>query len=86
MPPVLSALLVWFGSLSRSRLALRLQILALQHQVGVYKRTVHRPRESPTDRIFWAWLSHLWTGWREVLTLTRTTPQKPGLQVEDWST
>jgi hypothetical protein len=62
MPPVLPALLVWFSSLFRSRLALHLQILALQHQVAVYKRTVHRPRLSPTDRIFWAWPSHLWMG------------------------
>jgi putative transposase len=71
MPPVLSALLVWFGSLFRFRLALHLQILALQHQVAVYKRTVHRPRLCPTDRLFWAWLSHLWTGWRQVLTFVQ---------------
>jgi putative transposase len=71
MPPVLSALLAWFGSLFRSRLALHLQILALQHQVAVYQQTVRGPRLSPTDRVFWSWLSRLWAGWQDVLALVQ---------------
>jgi transposase InsO family protein len=71
MPPLISALLAWFGSLFRSRRALHLQVLALQHQVAVYKRTVHRPRLSLTDRVFWAWLSRLWAGWQDVLAFVQ---------------
>jgi hypothetical protein len=43
MPPVVSALLTFVGSLFRSRCALALQVLALQHQLAVYKRAVSRP-------------------------------------------
>jgi putative transposase len=71
MPPLISALLAWFGSLFRSRRALHLQVLALQHQVAVYKRTVHRPRLSLTDRVFWAGLSRLWAGWQDVLAFVQ---------------
>ena len=37
MPPVISALLVFVVSLFQSRQVLHLKILALQHQVAVYK-------------------------------------------------
>jgi len=64
MPPVLSALLVFVTSLLHSRQTMDLRILALQHQVAVYKQTVTRPRLRPSDRLFWAWLSRLWPGWQ----------------------
>jgi hypothetical protein len=66
MPPVVSALLALVSSLWRSRWALHLHVLALQHQVAVSKQTVRRPRLSPTDRVFWSWLSWLWSGWPDV--------------------
>src|SRR5262249_61200593 len=59
MPPFVSALLAFLVSLFQSRWAMQLKILALQHQVAVYKQTVHRPQLHPTDRLFWAWLSRL---------------------------
>jgi putative transposase len=71
MPPVVAALLALVGSLLRSRWALHLQVLALQHQVAVYKQTVRRPRLSPTDRVFWSWLSCLWADWRDVLAFVQ---------------
>src|SRR5262249_21644586 len=66
-----SALLAFLVSLFQSRWAMHLQILALQHQVAVYKQTVHRPRLRTTDRVFWAWLSRLWPGWRETLAFVQ---------------
>jgi hypothetical protein len=51
MPPIVSALLALLVSLFQSRWAMHLQILALQHQVAVYKQTVHRPRLRTTDRV-----------------------------------
>src|SRR5262245_15400472 len=43
IPPAVSALLAFLISLFRSRRALHLKILALQHQVAVYQRSVPAP-------------------------------------------
>ena len=71
MPPVLSALMAFVVSLLRSHAALRLGNLALRHQMAVYKHTVHRPRLRPTDRLFWAWLARLWSGWHTALAFVQ---------------
>jgi len=57
MPPVVSALLAFVASLFRSQTSLRLENLALRHQLAVYQQTIPRPRLSPTDRLVWVWLS-----------------------------
>jgi hypothetical protein len=59
MPPGLSALLAFVLAFFQSCWTMHLKILALQHQVAVYKHTVVRPRLRPSDRMFWAWLSRL---------------------------
>ena len=53
-------------SLVRSRAALQAEILALRHQLQVLERSARgrRLRLRTADRIFWVWLSRLWTGWR----------------------
>jgi putative transposase len=71
MPPVLSALLAFVVSPFRSRESLRLEHLALRHQLAVYQQTVPRPRLRPTDRVFWAWLSRLWPGWQDALAFVQ---------------
>jgi hypothetical protein len=63
MLPVVSTLFAFIVSLLQSRYTMHLKILALQHQVAVYKHTVHRPRLRLTDRLFWVWLARLWPGW-----------------------
>jgi hypothetical protein len=55
----------------RSRAALELEILALRHQLAVYQRTCARPRLKPADRIFWSWLSRMWSGWRHALVMVQ---------------
>src|SRR5215216_1365544 len=65
MFPIISALLAFIASLVRSRASLCLEHLALRHQLAVYQQTIHRPRLRSTDRVLWAWLSRLWSGWRE---------------------
>ena len=55
----------------RSRASLHLEHLALRHQLAVYQHTIHRPRLRPTDRLFWAWLSRLWSGWHSVLAFVQ---------------
>ena len=65
--PVVSALLACLCSLLRSRCLLALQVLALHHQVAVYKHSISRPKLRPSDRLLWVWLSRLWPGWQQVL-------------------
>lgn len=45
---------------------MQLQILALYHQLAVYRRAARRPRIRPADRILWSW-----SGWREILVIVR---------------
>jgi hypothetical protein len=57
MSPVVSALLAFLAACFCSRRSLQLEILALRHQ--------------PTDRLFWAWLSRLWSGWQSALAFVQ---------------
>jgi putative transposase len=59
-------------SAARSRAALHLEILALRHQLAVLTRS--RPshlRLTAADRVLWAWLSQLWSGWRPAFVLVK---------------
>lgn len=71
IPPVVSTLLIFTSILFRSRASLYLEHLALRHQLAVYQQTVNRPRLRPTDRLFWAWLSQLWSDWRSALAFVQ---------------
>ena len=71
MCPIISALLACVAGLFRSRASLCLEYLALRHQLAVYQQTVRRPRLHLTDRLFWAWLSRLWPGWRDALAFVQ---------------
>ena len=55
----------------RSHESLRLENMALRHQLAVYQRTVKRPKLRPADRLFWAWLSRLWPGWQQALAFVQ---------------
>jgi transposase InsO family protein len=48
---------------------LALENLALRQQLAVYKRTTPRPKLRPADRLFWAGLARVWTGWRQALII-----------------
>jgi putative transposase len=71
MLPVISALLAFVVGLFRSRASLCLEHVALRHQLAVYQQTIARPRLRSTDRLFWAWLSRLWSGWRNALAFVQ---------------
>jgi hypothetical protein len=62
MPPVFSILLTSVLDWFRSRLAMQMELIALRHQVAVYKQSIARPTLRPTDRLLWVWLSRLWPG------------------------
>jgi putative transposase len=48
---------------------LALENLALRQQLAVYKRLAPRPKLRQTDRLFWAGLARVWTGWRQALVI-----------------
>jgi putative transposase len=53
------------------RAALVAENLALRQQLAVLQRSVSRPRLRRRDRIFWVWLSCLWTGWRSAVVIVQ---------------
>ncbi|MGH7389242.1 MAG: hypothetical protein ACREM3_07245 [Candidatus Rokuibacteriota bacterium] len=48
---------------------LALENLALRQQLAVYKRARPRPKLRTTDRLLWAGLARVWTGWRQALVI-----------------
>jgi hypothetical protein len=51
---VLKALLASFLASFRNRAALRIEVLALRHQLNVLQRSVKRPKLTTADRFLWA--------------------------------
>jgi hypothetical protein len=71
MKTIINVLFAFLSTLFRSRATLQLEIVALRHQLGVYRRITLRPRIDPADRIFWSWLSRRWSGWRGALVFVQ---------------
>ncbi len=61
--PIVRALLAFVVSLVRSR---------LQHQLGVYRRSIRRPHVRLSDRLVWSWLSRGWSRWQEALVCVQS--------------
>ena len=55
----------------RGRAELAAENLALRQQLAVLERQSKRPRLRQRDRVFWVWLSRLWSNWRSVLVLVQ---------------
>jgi putative transposase len=55
----------------RSRTSLQIENLALRHQLNVLRRGRRRPRIRSSDRLFWSWLSRMWSGWRDALVIVQ---------------
>ena len=72
MTSVLISLLTTVRGVLRSRAALHLEVLALRHQVQVLQRSQSRRLQlANADRWLWAWLSHVWHGWRTALVIVQ---------------
>ena len=73
--PALIAYLLLLCSLLRNTLRSRhdllLENLALRQQLAVLSRQSRRPRLRPVDRLFWSWLSGLWSRWRSAVVLVQ---------------
>ena len=68
---ILRAVFFFLRGLLLSRSALAAENLALRQQVAVYKQSVKRPKLRLRDRVFWVWLSRLWSNWRSVLAIVQ---------------
>jgi putative transposase len=56
----------------KSRATLQTEILALRHQIAILQQASDkRPRLRWMDRIFWVWLSQLWSGWRSSIKIVK---------------
>jgi putative transposase len=71
MKYLLSVLFSLVRSTLRERRDLALENLALRQQLAAFKRKHKRPAIENKDRLFWAWLSWIWTGWRESLIIVQ---------------
>jgi len=72
MTSVLISVLAMLRGALRSRATLHLEVLALRHQLLVLQRSrAPRVRLARADRCLWAWLSHVWRGWRTALVIVK---------------
>jgi putative transposase len=65
-------LLFWFlraWFLDRTEIAA--ENLAYRQQLATYRLQKKRPRLRALDRIFWSWLSRLWSDWRSALVIVQ---------------
>ena len=68
---VVSAIVFFLRAFLRPRAALAAENLALRQQLAVLQVSMTRPRLRKRDRIFWVWLSRLWSGWRSCLLIVK---------------
>ena len=45
--------------------------IALRHQLAVLNREQKHPRLKERDRLFWIFLSHIWSGWRNSIKIVQ---------------
>jgi putative transposase len=67
MPLILTGLL----RVLRTRRALVLENLALQHQLAVLQRSAPRLRLRRSDRLCWVLLARLWSGWPDGVSIVQ---------------
>jgi putative transposase len=68
---VVSAIVFFLRALLGERAAIATENVLLRQQLAVLQRSVKRPRLRKRDRIFWVWLSRLWSGWRSCLMIVK---------------
>ena len=60
-----------------SRQHLVLENLALRQQLAVLSRQSRRPRLAPSDRLFWSFLSQLWSRWQSAVVFVEPETVPP---------
>jgi hypothetical protein len=65
-------LLTALPTLFKTSTTLRFENLALRQQLGVLRRSSpKRLQLTASDRLFWVWLTRVWTDWRSVLMIVQ---------------
>ena len=60
------------GSLFKTSAELRLENLALRHQLGVLRRSAPKQLKlTPADRVFWVCLRRVWGDWKSALMIVK---------------
>jgi transposase InsO family protein len=68
----LLGLLGLLSSFFKGSAELRLENVALRHQVGVLRRSAPKQLNlTPADRIFWVWLRRVWADWKSALMIVK---------------
>ena len=60
-----------FLAFVRSRAEQAIIDLALRQQLATYAQRGPKPRITPADRVFWVFLSRLWSSWKETLVIVQ---------------
>jgi hypothetical protein len=68
---IFKVLVALVRTLVAPRAALAAENLALRQRLVVLQRSVKKPRLRRRDRVFWVWLSLIWSGWRSTLVIVR---------------
>ena len=68
---IIRAVFVFRRGLLAGQAGLAAENLALRHQLTVLQRSAKRAKLHRRDRIFWVWLSRLWSGWRSALLIVQ---------------
>jgi putative transposase len=68
----LFTVLGFLSSLLKTSTELRLENLALRHQLGVLRRSAPKHLKlTAADRIFWVWLRRVWADWKSSLLIVK---------------
>ncbi len=68
---ILALLLRLLTSRLRSNADPEIELLVARQQLAIYQRSIPRSRLRLRDRLFWVWLSRLWSRWRDVLYVVK---------------
>jgi len=68
---MLHGILLFIRAFLGDRAELAAENLALRQQLAALQPCSKRPRLRKRDRIFWVWLSRIWTGWRSALLIVQ---------------
>lgn len=68
---VIGLMLGFLRAVLLARAALVAENLALRRQLAVFQVSMKRAKLRKCDRLFWVWLSRLWSGWRSCLMIVK---------------
>ena len=68
---ILEACVLFLRAMLVPKAKLAIENLALRQQVAVLRRSVKRPKLRSRDRIFWVWLSRIWSHWSSALVMVQ---------------